>query len=99
MSFQRRKQRMTDANGRELYKLTVDYLFHIQNKSKKEVVKIMKDHNLIWVKKCRSFNRSVVDPNPHGFREMLKNKKIIKSIQKELSLDPPKLNWFQRLVY
>lgn len=90
---------MIDSNGKQLYDLVIEYLFYIQNKPIGEVKKTLKQYNLKWVGRCRTFNRSIVDPNPHGFRESLKNKEYINKIREDLSLDPPALNFFQRLFY
>lgn len=99
MSADRRKKRMINAQGKELYNLTVEYLFHIQNKSLKETNKLLKEYNLKWVNKCRTFKRDVVDPDPHGFREFITKKIVINGIREKLGLDKPDLNWIQRLFY
>lgn len=99
MSAERRKKRIIDANGKELYKLVVEYLFHIQNKPLKDVKAQFVIHNLKWVDRCRKFKRQLVDPNPSGFRIAIQKKDYVDTIMEKLSLDPPAMNWFQKKLF
>ncbi len=90
---------MIDAQGKELYNLTIEYLFNIQNKGFRETNDLLKQYNLRWVKKCRTFKKDIVYPNPHGFRQFIENKRAINQIRKEVGLDRPALNWVQRIFY
>lgn len=89
----RQERRIEERKSKELYDLTVKYIFDIQDKNKKEVDEIYRIYNSEWLTSCKvSRKRKDVHLNPDGFKQCIKNKAYINQLREALGLKPPLSN-------